>query len=120
MKSVSWRVAAELGGFVLCTACGRDLSAPCPKPWSNLDPARAETLAVGSKGTFWIPTGVSLGGRRFQWSSDRPAVATVPSDANPQLAPITAIGLGEATILAIDLNSPDNCPDIWAGTVVVR
>ena len=111
---------AYFGLLVLCAACGRDLSAPCPKPWSDLDPARAETLAVGSKGTFWIPTAVLLNGRRFQWTSDRAGVATVPADANPRLAPITAVGLGEATILAIDLNSPDSCPDIWAGTVVVR
>jgi len=117
---LSWRGVAKLGALVLSTACGRDLSAPCPKPWANLDPARAETLTVGAKGTFWIPAGVLLNGRRFQWSSDRPGVATVPADANLQLAPITAVGLGEATILAIDLNSPDNCPDIWAGSVVVR
>ncbi|HEY6826838.1 MAG TPA: hypothetical protein VI259_08265 [Gemmatimonadaceae bacterium] len=117
---LSWRVVAELGALVLCTACGRDVSAPCPKPWANLDPARAETLTVGTKGAFWIPTNVLLNGRRFQWSSDRPGVASVPADANPQLAPITAVGRGEATILAIDLNSPDNCSDIWAGSVVVR
>jgi len=96
------------------------MTVPCPKPWSNLEPAAAETLAVGSKGTFWIPLDVALKGRRFEWRSMRVAVATVPADANPQLAPISAIGSGETTILAIDLNSPDTCPDIWAGTVVVR
>ncbi len=106
--------------LALCMACGRETTVPCPKPWSNLEPAAAETLTIGSKGTFWIPTGVSLIGRRFEWSSLRPVVASVPSDANPQLAPISAVGPGETTILAVDLNSPDNCPDIWAGSVVVR
>ena len=107
--------------LALCAACGGgDISVPCPRPWSNLEPAAAETLAVGSKGTFWIPTGVLLNGRRIQWSSAQPAVATVPRDANPQLAPISALAVGETTIQAIDLNSPSSCPDIWAGTVVVR
>ena len=109
-----------VGCLSLCLACGRDGTAPCPRPWSDLEPAAAETLAVGSKGTFWIPLAVSLKGRRFEWRSMRVAVATVPADANPQLAPISAIGSGETTILAIDQNSPENCPDIWAGTVVVR
>jgi hypothetical protein len=111
---------AVVGCLMLCLACGRDVSAPCPKPWFELEPAAAETLTVGSQGTFWIPPAVSLKGRRFEWRSMRVAVATVPADANPQLAPISAIGSGETTILAIDLNSPENCPDIWAGTVVVR
>lgn len=109
-----------IGSIGLCLACGREMSAPCPKPWSDLEPTRAETLIVGSKGSFWIPTAVSLKGRRFQWSSQSTTVATVPADANPQLAPITAVSPGETTILAIDLNSPSNCSDIWAGSVVVR
>jgi hypothetical protein len=109
-----------VGCLSLCLACGRDVTVPCPRPWSNLEPAAAETLAVGSKGTFWIPVAVSLKGRRFEWRSDRTTVATVPADANPQLAPISAVAPGQATILAIDLNSPENCPDIWGATVVVR
>ena len=110
-----------VGGCLgLCLACGRDITTPCPKPWSPLEPAVAETLSVGTMGAFWIPVAVSLDGRRFEWSSMRNGVATVPAAANPRLAPISAVGPGETTILAVDLNSPDNCPDIWAGTVVVR
>jgi hypothetical protein len=63
---------------------------------------------------------VSLKGRRFEWRSMQSTVATVALDANPQLAPVSAVGAGETTILAIDLNSPENCPDIWAGSVLVR
>jgi len=109
-----------LGLSLACLGCDRAMTAPCPKPWAPLEPAAAETLTVGSKGSFWIPVDVPLEERRFQWRSMSTAVATVPANANPQLAPISAVGTGETTILAIDLNSPDNCPDIWAGHVFVR
>jgi uncharacterized protein YjdB len=88
---------------------------PCPKPPGLTVPA-AETVSVGGIAMFAIPASQVTPNRRIQWSSGQPTVATLPPDTGRA----TAHAVGTATIMAIDLNSPENCPDMWEGQLVVR
>ncbi|HTE47648.1 MAG TPA: Ig-like domain-containing protein [Gemmatimonadaceae bacterium] len=76
----------------------------------------AETVSVGAVVTFAVPPAQLTPNRRIEWSSSQKTVATVPSDVGRA----TALGVGTANIIAVDLNSASNCRDRWYGDLIVR
>lgn len=105
----------------LTVGCGSgEISVPCPKPPSYLDPAPAETVSVGDSAYFWIPSNVDLSKRVFLWSTTPSNVAVVASNADPKRAKVWSVKRGTAQVTAVDLNSPSNCRDEWEGELVVR
>ena len=106
---------------VLVMGCGSgEISVPCPKPPSYLDPAPAETVSVGDSAYFWIPSNVDLSKRVFLWSTTPSDVAVVAYNADPKRAKVWSVKRGTAQVTAVDLNSPSNCRDEWEGELVVR
>jgi hypothetical protein len=104
--------ALVVGAALGCNGSDKP-TVPCPMPPGETVPA-AETVSVGGVAAFAIPAQPIP--RRLQWSSDRTTVATIPRDTGRA----TGRAVGTAIIMALDIDSPENCRVQWEGQLVVR